>query len=62
MNDCSDDLNQTGEDDLLRGEVSDEALEAAAMARGGMPTVWYGTYCFGCPSRPTLSRQVAQQG
>jgi hypothetical protein len=52
MNDCSKDLNQTDEGDLLRDEVSDEVIEAAAMPRGGFPTLWYGTYCFASPSRP----------
>jgi hypothetical protein len=61
MNDCSKDLNQADEGDLLRAEVSDEVIEAASMARGGFPTLWYGTYCFACPSRPALSRQVDQQ-
>jgi hypothetical protein len=54
------DLNQPDEGDLLRDEVSDEAVEAAAsVATGGLPTLWYSTHCFGCPSRPTLGRQVA---
>src|SRR6516162_891207 len=53
MNDCSKDLNQTDEGDLLRGEVSYEAVEAAAsVATGGLPTFWYSTHCFGCPCRP----------
>jgi hypothetical protein len=56
------DPNQTAESDLLTNEVSDEAVEAVASARGGLPTLWYSTHCFGCPSRPALSRQVAQQG
>ena len=62
MNDCNEDLNQTDEDDLLRGEVSDEAVEAASVAPGGLPTLLHGTYCFACPSRPTIRSQVAQQG
>ena len=38
---------------ILRDEVSDEAVEAAAgVALGGFPTLMYGTYCFGCPSDP----------
>ena len=61
MNDCSKDLNQADEGDLLRAEVSDEVIEAASMARGGFPTLSYGTYCFACPSRPARSRQVDQQ-
>ena len=56
-------LNQPDEGDLLRDEVSDEAVEAAAsVATGGLPTLWYSTHCFGCPSRPTLRHQVAQRG
>ena len=63
MNDRNEDLNQPDEDDLLRDEVSDEAVEAAAsVATGGLPTLWYSTHCFGCPSRPTLGSQAAQQG
>jgi hypothetical protein len=55
----SEDLNQTDEDDLLRVEVSDEVVEAAAsVATGGLPTLWYSTHCFGCPSRPTLGSQI----
>jgi hypothetical protein len=51
---------QTDEGDLLRDEVSDEAVEAAAsVATGGLPTLWYSTHCFGCPSRPALGREVA---
>jgi hypothetical protein len=52
VNDCSED--QTDDDALLRDDVSDDAIEAAAVARGGFPTLLYGTYCFGCPSRPPL--------
>ena len=61
MNICNEDLNQTDQDDLLRDEVSDEAVEAASVAPGAFPTLLYGTYCFACPSQPTLGRQVAQQ-
>jgi len=62
MNDCNEDLNQPDEGDFLRNEVSDEALEAAAsVATGGLPTLWYSTHCFGCPSRPALGGQVAQR-
>ena len=63
MNDRNEHLNQTDEGDLLSDEVSDEAVEAAAsVATGGLPTFWYSTHCFGCPSRPTLRHQVAQRG
>jgi hypothetical protein len=63
MNNRNEHLNQPDEGDLLSDEVSDEAVEAAAsVATGGLPTVWYSTHCFGCPSRPTLGRQIAQQG
>jgi hypothetical protein len=62
MSDRNEDLNQPAEGDLLRDEVSDEAVEAAgSVATGGLPTFWYSTHCFGCPSRPTLGRQVAQR-
>jgi hypothetical protein len=33
MNDCNEDHNQTDEDDLLGDDVSDEAIEAASVAR-----------------------------
>ena len=56
MNDCNEDFTQTDEDDLLRDEVSDEAVEAASVAPGGFPTLLYRTYCFTCPSRPTIAR------
>jgi hypothetical protein len=63
MNDHNEDLNQPDEGDLLRDEVSDEALEAAAsVATAGLPTLWYSTHCFGCPFRPAIGGQVAQQG
>ena len=60
MNYRNEHLNQTDEGYLLRDEVSDEAVEAAAsVATGGLPTLWYSTHCFGCPSRPTLGRQAS---
>jgi hypothetical protein len=48
------DPDQTDEE-ILREEVSDEAIEAAFVARGGFPTLLYGTYCLACPSRPAIS-------
>ena len=46
-------IDQTDEE-VLRDEVSDEALEAAALAViGGLPTL-PNTYCFACPSSPAL--------
>lgn len=40
------------DEDVLRDEVSDEALVAAAfVALGGLPTLPQ-TYCFACPSVP----------
>jgi hypothetical protein len=62
MSDCNEELNQTDEEIVFRDELSDEALEAASFARGGLPTLAYGTYCFACPSRPEFGSQVAQHG
>jgi hypothetical protein len=63
MNNRNGDLNQPDEGDLLRDEVSDEAVEAAAsVATGRLPTLWYSTHCFGCPSGLPLDCQVAEQG
>jgi hypothetical protein len=59
MSDCNKDLKQTDEEIILRDEVSDEAIEAASFARGGLPTLAYGTYCFACPSRPEIGGEVA---
>jgi hypothetical protein len=45
-NNLDEDLAQA----ILRDEVSDEAVEAAAfVALGGLPTL-PNTYCFACPS------------
>ena len=49
MSDCNEEPNQTDEETTLR-EVSDEALEAASVVTGGLPTVAHNTYCFACPS------------
>ena len=47
---------QIDEERILIEEVSDEALEAAALvALGGLPTIMYRTYCFTCPSDPMES-------
>jgi hypothetical protein len=44
--------HQIDEEMILRDEVSDEALEAAAfVALGGLPTLPH-TYCFACPADP----------
>jgi hypothetical protein len=56
--------HQIDEEMMLRDEVSDEALEAAALvALGGFPTLPH-TYCFACPSDPlrdrAIERSVAQ--
>jgi hypothetical protein len=45
MNDGNEDPNQTDEE-ILRDEVSDQAVEAAFGALREFPTLWYGTYCF----------------
>ena len=48
--------HQINEEMILLDEVSDEALEAAALvALGGLPTIMYRTYCFACPSDPLES-------
>src|ERR1700757_3865896 len=55
----NEDLSQTDEGDLLRDEISDQAIEAAAsVAPGGLPTLWYSTHCFGCPSQPPNGSQA----
>ncbi|MGB6288143.1 MAG: hypothetical protein WBG18_27585 [Xanthobacteraceae bacterium] len=51
MNDGNEDLNQTDEE-ILRDEVSDEAVESAFVALGGLPTLMHGSYCFTC--RPAI--------
>jgi hypothetical protein len=50
MSDCNEELNQIDEETILRDEVPDEALEAASVVTGGLPTVAHNTYCFACPS------------
>ncbi len=40
---------------ILTDEVPDEALEAASVVTAGFPTPAYGTYCFACPSRQSVS-------
>ena len=45
--------HQIDEEMIFRDEVSDEALEAAALvALGGLPTLPH-TYCFACPAKPS---------
>ena len=56
MSDCSKDLNQTDEEVVLRDEVSDEAVEAAFVARRGLPTLMHNTYCFVCPSLQSAAK------
>jgi hypothetical protein len=56
MNDCNQDLDRTDEE-TLRDEVSDEAIEAAFVAPRGLPTLMHNTYCFACPS--IIRSQVA---
>jgi len=51
--------HQIDEEMILREEVSDEALEAAALvAIGELPTLPH-TYCFACPSDPLRSYSAA---
>jgi hypothetical protein len=51
--------HQIDEEMILRDQVSDEALEAAALvALGGLPTLMYRTYCFACPSDPLRDRAI----
>jgi hypothetical protein len=52
---------QIDEEMILRDEVSDEAVEAAAfVALGGFPTL-PNTYCFACPSDPLRSYSAAMR-
>jgi hypothetical protein len=48
MNDCNHGLDQSDEE-IVRDEVSDEAIEAASVAPVGLPTLMHNTYCFACP-------------
>jgi hypothetical protein len=57
MSDCEE-LNQT-DLEILRDEVSDEAVEAASVAPVGLPTLMHNTYCFTCPS--IMRSRVTQQ-
>jgi hypothetical protein len=59
MSDCNKDPNQTDEE-ILRDEVSDEALEAASVAPHGLPTLMHNTYCFACPSRPSATKLLSK--
>jgi hypothetical protein len=53
--------HQIDEEMILRDQVSDEALEAAALvALGGLPTLMYRTYCFACPSDPLRDRAIVR--
>jgi hypothetical protein len=53
--------HQIDEEMILRHEVSDEALEAAALvALGGLPTLMYRTYCFARPSDPLRDRAIVR--
>jgi hypothetical protein len=48
--------HQIDEEMILRDDVSDEAVEAAAfVALGGFPTLMNATYCFACPADPLFS-------
>jgi hypothetical protein len=58
MNDGNQDFNQTDEE-ILRDEVSDEAIEAASVTPAGLPTLMHNTYCFACPL--IIRSKVAQQ-
>jgi hypothetical protein len=50
---------QIDEEIILKNEVSDEALEAAALVElGGLPTLPH-TYCFGCPAIRCEATQAA---
>jgi hypothetical protein len=68
MGDCNEDLNQTDDEEIiLRDEVSDEAIEAASFARGGLPTLAYGTYCIfgerlGCRTPAEKDKRSMRRG
>jgi hypothetical protein len=53
--------HQNDEEMILIDEVSDEALEAAALVTvGGFPTLPH-TYCYACPSGPLRSYSAAMR-
>jgi hypothetical protein len=51
-------INQTDEE-ILREEISDAALEAAFVALARVPTLVHGSYCFAC--RPAIGNQSADE-
>jgi hypothetical protein len=62
MSDCNKGLNQIDEE-ILRDEVSDEALEAASVVTGGVPSLPpHPTYCFVRCRLPTETRDNNQPG
>ncbi len=53
--------HQVDEEMMLRDEVSDEAMEAAAfVALGGLPTLMHHTYCFACPAIRCEERAITR--
>jgi hypothetical protein len=59
MKDCNQDPDQTDEE-ILRDEVSDEAIEAASVAPRGLPTLMHTTYCFACPSLQSAAKLLTK--